>query len=171
MPWNGFIIGFFLAVGAGIPVVYVLIRSQQARRHAAERCARDASRMAGIGAMTGGLAHEIKNPLSTIGLNAQLLAEAFSDLSHDDEEKGRLLRRIDVLRHEVERLGDILQDFLQFAGEIHLELKRVNVNDLVEEIADFYLPQAEHNNITLRTELHQQPLEADVDASQLKQAI
>ncbi len=50
-------------------------RRQVERLASAERRARQAERLAEIGSMTGGLAHEIKNPLSTIGLNAQLLAE------------------------------------------------------------------------------------------------
>ncbi len=61
-----------------VPVMRILLRGAERRAREAERRARDAERLAELGAMTGGLAHEIKNPLSTIGLNAQLLGEAIT---------------------------------------------------------------------------------------------
>src|SRR5262245_33696157 len=75
----------------------VLRRRAEKRARDAERRARDAERLAELGSMTGGLAHEIKNPLSTIGLNAQLLAEGIRDADLPSEERGRLLRRLDAL--------------------------------------------------------------------------
>src|SRR5580765_2591660 len=105
-----------------------LVRRQLSRLRAAERRARAAERMAEIGAMTGGLAHEIKNPLSTIGLNAQLLAESLSELDAPADERARIINRIKALQRETERLRDILQDFLQFAGQVHLERRSTDVN-------------------------------------------
>jgi len=151
------------------------IRRSMAEVRSAERRARSAERLAEIGAMTGGLAHEIKNPLSTIGLNAQLLAEAVDELPGDravePEVRQRLTRRLAALRREVERLKGILTDFLNFAGEIRLDLHEVDVNRVVDELADFFAPQAQKQGVRLRTELAPQPLPARLDASQLKQAL
>jgi signal transduction histidine kinase len=171
MIWTGILIG--LAIGAliGVPVVWLELKRQVRRAKVAERRARRSQRMAEIGAMTGGLAHEIKNPLSTIGLNAQLLGEALGELEVPEHEKGRLVRRIDALRREADRLRDILQDFLQFAGEIHLDLSILDLNELVEELADFYLPQAQHHGVALRVELGSGPMRAQLDARQFKQAL
>lgn len=138
---------------------------------AAERRARAAERLAELGSMTGGLAHEIKNPLSTIGLNAQLLTEGVEELTVDDEQKGRLLRRLGSLRREVERLRGILTDFLEYAGELRLDPKPADLNTLVEELADFFMPQAEKQGIRLRTDLTPGPLPAHIDASSVKQAV
>ena len=55
--------------------------------------------------MTSGFAHEIKNPLSTIGLNAQLLSEGVADAALPEEERSRLLRRLDALGRKIERLS------------------------------------------------------------------
>ncbi|HBS30070.1 MAG TPA: two-component sensor histidine kinase, partial [Phycisphaerales bacterium] len=98
-------------------------------------------------------AHEIKNPLSTIGLNAQLLAEGIGELSVDDYEKHRLVRRLEGVRREVDRLRDILQDFLRFAGEVRLDVKPTDLNALVEELVDFYSPQAQQRGVSIRTDL------------------
>src|SRR5262245_35240725 len=83
--WTWAIVGLVVgAVAAGLAARWQIRRSL-AKVRAAERRARGAERLAEIGAMTGGLAHEIKNPLSTIGLNAQLLAEGLDELEGDPE--------------------------------------------------------------------------------------
>ncbi|MCW5767502.1 MAG: hypothetical protein KIT19_02375 [Phycisphaeraceae bacterium] len=138
---------------------------------AAERRARAAERMAEIGAMTGGLAHEIKNPLSTIGLNAQLLGEAIAELPVADDEKGRLTRRISSLRREVERLRGILTDFLRYAGDLKIERVPTDMNEVVRELIDFFLPQAESQGVRLRESIDSNRLMSEVDVPHLKQAL
>jgi signal transduction histidine kinase len=122
--------------------------------------------------MTGGLAHEIKNPLSTIGLNAQLLAEGLDELEGvDAESRQRLLRRLSSLRREVERLRGILTDFLNFAGEIRLDLGQADLNKVVDELCDFFQPQAQQQGVQLRTDLSPTPLIGRIDSPQVKQAV
>ena len=174
MLWTGILIGLGIGLAAAALLLRPLVRRQELRARAAERRARDAQRLAEIGAMTGGLAHEIKNPLSTIGLNAQLLGEGIGELEGADEhDKARLQRRIDTLRREVERLRDILQDFLNFAGSVRVEPRPTDLNRLVEELVDFYQAQAEHHGVRLRAELAPSspaPM-AQIDARHFKQAV
>ena len=162
-----------LGTGAAISAAFWWSANRRVVREvrAAERRARAAERLAELGSMTGGLAHEIKNPLSTIGLNAQLLAEGVDELEVDAEHKGRLLRRIGSLRREVERLRGILTDFLEYAGELRLDPKASDLNTVVEELADFYMPQAEKQGIRLRTDLTLGPLPAWIDVQAVKQAV
>ncbi len=165
---------FTLGVLAGLIVsaligVFVLRRSNKRARRA-ERRQQEAERLASLGAMTGGLAHEIKNPLSTIGLNAQLIREAIGELPVDAAERGRLERRVDVLRREVERLRDILEDFLRLAGALHVEPAPVDLNLVAEELADFFTPQAAAAGVRLRVEPGSTPIVALADAKHLKQA-
>jgi signal transduction histidine kinase len=170
---------FALGIVAGGLAVAVAARWQVrrsiVRARIAERRAKAAERLAEIGAMTGGLAHEIKNPLSTIGLNAQLLAEALDELPAErpaePEARNRMVKRLASLRREVERLRGILTDFLAYAGEMRLDLRPHDVNTVVEELADFLLPQAESQSIRLRTELASGPLTAPIDVGLLKQAM
>ncbi|MBN4060227.1 two-component sensor histidine kinase [Planctomycetaceae bacterium AH-315-I19] len=168
----GIFIGLALAVCLGLPIAWVIASRRLRRTRAAERRALAAERLAEIGAMTGGLAHEIRNPLSTVGMNAQLLAEGIEDLEGvDTDEQARLIRRIGTLRREVDRLGDILGDFLRFAGEVRLSTERADLNVVVEELTDFFTPQAEHEHVRMRTDLAPGPLWVRVDASQFKQAL
>ena len=95
--------------------------------------------------LVGGLAHEIKNPLSTINLNLKLLGE---DLGrHHDEEHHRLVRRLDRVQDETERLRLILEDFLRYAGKYELNLRRTDLCELICELRDFFLPQAEAHRL------------------------
>jgi signal transduction histidine kinase len=131
----------------------------------------EAERLAELGSMTSGLAHEIKNPLSTIGLNAQLLQEAVRESGLPDDERERLVRRIESLRREVERLAGILGDFLQFAGRMQLHIERVNVVKLVDELSDFYHSQCDKAGVVLRTQLPSEPVEVLIDEAMTKQAV
>lgn len=149
----------------------VLLRRQVAGLRAAQRRALASERMAEIGAMTGGLAHEIKNPLSTIGLNAQLLAEGIDELPVEPEEKGRLSRRVGALKREADRLRGILTDFLQYAGQLRIDPKPSDLNKLVEELADFFMPQAQAQGVRLKLDLADGPVMAALDVPQVKQAV
>lgn len=164
-------IGFGLGVIAAAGAAWAILRRHLRRVRAAERRARAAERMAEIGAMTGGLAHEIKNPLSTIGLNAQLLVEGIEELDTPESEKSRLLNRTRALQRETERLRGILADFLEFAGTIHLDRREADLNEVVAELADFFLPEAEQHGVRLHAQGADEPVRAVVDVRLVKQAL
>jgi signal transduction histidine kinase len=168
-----FVLGVVMGLVAMLPLMRVVLRrvEKRARARDAERRARDAERLAELGHMTSGLAHEIKNPLSTVGLNAQLLAEGIRESALPEEESQRLLRRLESLRREVERLGGILNDFLQFAGRMKLDPQPVDLRRLVEELSDFYHPQCTAAGVMLRTQLPQQEVIVKADEKLLKQAV
>jgi len=169
---TGVLGGFAVGAIATAIVWRWVVRRSLGRAQAAERRARAAERLAEVGAMTGGLAHEIKNPLSTIGLNAQLLQESIEELAINPDERGRLARRLGTLRREVDRLRGILTDFLEFAGELRLERKPADVRALVEELADFFHPQAAQHGVRLRLDLGADGAQvAEIDAAHVKQAL
>lgn len=121
--------------------------------------------------MTRGLAHEIKNPLSTVGLNAQLLREEILDSSLADSDRDRMVRRVDALAREATRLSDVLNDFLRYAGRLQLDARPTDLRSTVQELADFFAPQAEQARVLLRLELPDAPVVAHVDGSLLKQVL
>lgn len=122
-----------------------------------------------LGQLAGGLAHEIKNPLSTINLNLNLLAEDLSRYS--DEPHRRCQRRLVSVQEEATRLRDILEDFLRFAGKYELQLATVDLRRLVGELADFFAPQAEAARVVMRTTLPPGPVRSCVDENLIKQAL
>jgi signal transduction histidine kinase len=133
-----------------------------------ERRARDAERLAELGTLTGGLAHEIKNPLSTVQLNLQLLAE---DLSPDNPAYPRSNNRLKTVQKETGRLRDILEDFLRYAGKLELDRHPTNLNELLQDLVDFFLPQAQSQRARVRLRPSEQPLLATIDPKLIKQAV
>ncbi|HZW29591.1 MAG TPA: histidine kinase dimerization/phospho-acceptor domain-containing protein, partial [Isosphaeraceae bacterium] len=104
-----------------------------------------------ISQLAGGLAHEIKNPLSTVSLNLDLLAEDFQN--PETPRDRRVLQRVERLRHEIHRLSGILENFLRFARIQELKLEVIDLNAVLEELHDFYEPHAATKSIVLRTRL------------------
>ncbi len=98
-----------------------------------------------IARLAGGLAHEIKNPLSTIRLNMQLLAEEFGD--GDSPRERRALGKIDVVQRECQRLQDLLDDFLNFAKVRQLDLKPSDLSTQVRQVLEFFRPKARQAGI------------------------
>jgi signal transduction histidine kinase len=125
--------------------------------------------LAELGTLTGGLAHEIKNPLSAIKLNLQLLAEDF-ELAEDDVGR-RHFKRLRRLQDEVQRLHDILGDFLRFVANQELQTEEVDLRQALEELIDFFRPQAEAARVVLRGLMPPQPVFVDVDVPLFKQAV
>lgn len=162
--WGGLVVG--LLVGALAAVVYFRKVPERVRR--AERRARESERLAYLGSLAGGLAHEIKNPLSTLHVNLQLLEEDLGSMG--EAESGRYTSRMNVLRREVRRLEEVLEDFLRYARRHQLELKSENVNDILDEILDFITPEASQVGVGITRGLAADLRRCLVDAGRLKQA-
>lgn len=171
MDAGAFVVGLGLGgLVSALTAWYVLTRYVRDVR-AAERRARNAERLAEIGAMTGGLAHEIKNPLSTIGLNAQLLVESLADLDIESDTRRRLITRAETLGRETERLREILAEFLEFAGQFHLDLHPADIDALVEELVDFYSPEAERFGVRIMVHPGAGDRPVQLDRRLVKQAL
>src|SRR5205085_6591557 len=144
---SGFVWGLLL--GGAVAALLAAVATSWLRRRIAtlERRTLHAERLAEIGSLTGGLAHEIKNPLSTIQLNLQLLQE---DLLPDNPAYSRLVSRLATVHRETSRLREILDDFLRYAGRIELDRRPTELNCLLEELVDFFAPQAQLQRVQLR---------------------
>jgi len=161
------------AVGAAIALAVSLraSRAREVRARASERTSIEATRRGEMVDMANGLAHEIRNPLSTVALNAQLLREDILDATLPEEESGRLVRRVDALAREAARLKDILEDFLRFAGRMQLDAQPTDLREVLAELADFFAPQAQASGVIIRVQSPDAPVMQHVDAALLKQAM
>ena len=102
----------------------------------------------GLSKLTGELAHEIKNPLSTIKINLELVSEELEDsgpaesgkmgTERDSRKLARALRKIAVIQKEANRLEQILDGFLRYVDMTELQLAGVNINELLSDMVDFY---------------------------------
>ncbi len=127
--------------------------------------------LAEMGKLAAGLAHELKNPLSTLKLNLQLLEEDLAALPDSTPPKQRSLTRITTLKKEADRLRHTLDDFLRFAGRLELRTSPVPLNRVVEELVDFIHPQAQANKIRVHTALAAENPLCPLDDNLFKQAL
>lgn len=98
-----------------------------------------------IAQLAGALAHEIKNPLSVIGMNMDLLAEELTDIPLPAAR--RALDRVDIVQKQCSRLQVLLDDFLRFARVRRLELSPGSLNEQINRVLDFFLPQAKEAGV------------------------
>lgn len=100
-----------------------------------------------IARLAGGLAHEIKNPLSTIRLNMELLAEDFSD-SEEPRER-RALAKVRVVLGQIDRLQQVLEDFLAYTRVRQVTLEPSDLNGEIRRVLDFFRPKARESGIEI----------------------
>jgi len=126
-------------------------------------------RLTELSQLAGGLAHEIKNPLSTINVNLRLLAEDIQ--RHEDDEHRRWLRRLVGVQTEADRLKATLDDFQRLAGKVELSCQRADLRTVVDEVVAFFAPQAEADHVILRSRLPDDPVICNIDVNLIKQAL
>src|SRR5580704_11396006 len=119
--------------------------------------------------LAGGFIHEVKNHISTLGLNLQLLAEDFSDPQNPRERRAH--ERIERLQHECERLVGVSNDFLRFARAEKLHLEPAGLDDVVGEMVDFISPTAKQKGIKITWYPGGSLPQARVDRDLFKQAL
>ncbi len=124
-----------------------------------------ATRLAAISRITGGVAHEIKNPLNAIALRLELLRARLGDPDP------ALASEIDVLSKEVLRLDRVVKTFLDFSRPVDVHLQDVDLGALAREVTEFMTPQARASDITVEFSAPPEPLPMRGDPDLLKQAI
>jgi len=100
-----------------------------------------------IARLAGSLAHEIKNPLSTIRLNMELLAEDLGEPQSPAQR--RAVKRVEIVCRECQRLQALLDDFLNYAKVRRLKLQPSDLNHQIDDVLDFFAPEAEEAGIEI----------------------
>lgn len=126
-------------------------------------------RQAYLKALAEGLAHELKNPLSILRMNIQLLREEAED--EDSVFARKIKRRGEILEMQTRRLQETLDEFLRFARGAPVEITRCNVNELLQELLDFTAGERPKNDVRLLTDLPDDVPEIEADPNLLKQAL
>jgi len=125
----------------------------------------EAERLAAVGKMAAMITHEVRNPLSSIGLNTELLEE---ELGGGPSEAKDLLRAI---HHEVDRLTAITEEYLAFARLPKPKLAYEAVNPMVGALAAFVREDLAAKKVALAIDLSDGDPIALIDAAQLRQCL
>jgi len=135
-----------------------------AQRVKLEHRIRESERMAYIGQVTTSLSHEIRNPLSSVQMNLQILKK-------NESLKGNDQRRIDISIREVRRLEHILKELLDFAKPIQLKFQRFALNNMIRSCSELLEIKFREKGVCLVIDLASGMPHIRADKEKLEQAI
>ena len=122
-------------------------------------------------ALTGGLAHEIKNPLGSLSIHIQLLQQEIKDLECSSEQREDISLSLNTINSEIIRLNKIVTDFLNSVRPQKIILQPVNFYEYLSKVIDFIKPELEYQNIKMEYECSDSTLMVAIDENLFKQVI
>jgi len=149
-----------------LALFYVLWLLKRAQMVEAE--AHMADQLAYLGTLASGLAHEIRNPLNAINLNLQMIEEEMNSDEPNSAETGLLL---EGAKQEIRRLDRLATNFLFFARPFEIEKQSLDLNQIVNEVAELVARECEASQILLQIRTAASSITLKGDQDLLKQAI
>ncbi len=113
-----------------------------------ERRLRNAQKLAALHTLSAGVAHEIRNPLSALDLNAHLLEE---ELREQHVGSSKVSAYLDVVNVEIRRLKGILDSFLKFARPAAVEMREIRIEEVVAHIVQLLHYETAERQVRLET--------------------
>ena len=137
-------------------------------------------KLAALGRLMAGVAHEVKNPLNAMTIHLELLKQKLE--MHQAIKEGRaappvaaqnvdMQKHVNVISHEIRRLDEVMMGFLKFARPDELKLQPVSLADLISDVVTTVGPEAEKNDVSIRVECPPALPEINADSAMLRQAI
>jgi PAS domain S-box-containing protein len=122
-------------------------------------------RLAAIGRLTSGVAHEVKNPINAIVVHLEVLRQKLQQVDPDAR------RHIDVIGSEIQRLDRVVQTLVDFTRPVELRLSEIDLRRLVDEVVVLASPDAERHGVSIVRDFPREGLFVKVDADLVKQAV
>jgi signal transduction histidine kinase len=129
----------------------------------------NSARLAAVGKMAAMITHEVRNPLSAIGLNTELLVEELGELDGERGAEARALCR--AINTEVDRLAEITETYLEFARLPEPKLHPEDLNELVTKAVQFVLKDIESKGGEVVVTLDPGLPPVEIDHAQIRQAL
>jgi signal transduction histidine kinase len=156
----GLIVGLTCALAA---VVYRgMISPLRLGLHQSQTIIERQEKLASLGVLASGVAHEIRNPLTALKMRLFSLTRTVPTIAHNED--------LGIISNEINRLERIVKDFLQFARPSEPELARVSASQILQEVYELLKPQLTRSAIELKL-APAADLWVRVDANQIKQVL
>jgi signal transduction histidine kinase len=187
-PWVGWSPHLMLVALAGLPAVTLGLVADRERRARGEverlndeltgtlsrlQTAQQelvvAERMATVGRLSLRIAHEVRNPISAIELNAEMLEDIVRE--RDDLDMKEAAGLVAAIRDQVTTLDALTEEYLAFARFPRPHFEEESINHLVQELADFVRPVATRQGLTIRVEVDPNVPIMEIDRGLLRQAV
>jgi len=162
--WIGAAAAAFILMVAFLYVLRLLRRTRLL-----EAQAQMDDRLAYVGALAAGLAHEIRNPLNVLSMNLQMLEEDIASRATDEAGEARVY--LSALQGEIRRLSNLVNNFLSYARPTQPRFESRDLNRVLAEICQFIRPEFESRGITLRQELSPYLPPVEMDEGLIRQAV
>jgi signal transduction histidine kinase len=122
-------------------------------------------RLAAIGRLTSGVAHEVKNPINAIVVHLELLREKMREVDPDTR------RHMDIIGREIHRLDRVVQTLVDFNRPLELRLADFDLRRVMEEVALLAAPESARQGVKIETNLGSEAVPVRADADLIKQAL
>jgi PAS domain S-box-containing protein len=122
-------------------------------------------KLADLGRITSGIAHEVKNPLNAMVIHLEILRSKIENGAADPKPQ------LEILDSEIKRLDRVVQTFLNFTRPLEIKLEPVDVNAIVNQVVVLAGMEAAERGVTINREMVSGPLVVNGDADMLKQAL
>lgn len=146
------------------------LREREAQLKEKQEALLRAEQLAAVGRISAQIAHEVRNPLSSIGLNVDLLNEALSKGQFSSEEDAKeAAQLLAAVTREVDRLTDVTEQYLAMAKPHKPALQPEDIEQVLDTVLDFSRPELERAEIRVETDYAKDGSKALADENQLKQ--
>ncbi len=122
-------------------------------------------RLAAIGRLTSGVAHEVKNPINSIVVHLELLREKMRAADPDTR------RHLEVIEKEIHRLDRVVGTLVDFSRPVELRLSELDLRRLTEDVVSLAAPEAARQGVSIETEFAEEPLPVRADGDLVKHAL
>jgi PAS domain S-box-containing protein len=122
-------------------------------------------RLAAVGRLTSGVAHEVKNPINAIVVHLEVLRQKLKELDPDTR------RHMDVIGTEIRRLDRVVQTLVDFTRPMELRLVEVDLRKSLDEVTNLASPDAEKHGVHVIRDISEETLPVKIDADLVKQAL
>jgi len=121
-------------------------------------------RLHALGELTAGLAHEIKNPLASLKGSAEIIGSEI-------EEESPKRKMVEIHKKELDRLNSLLERFLEFARPAHLDVKQVNICEIIDQTMVLLESQPRKEQVKLSWRKPAEPLRMNGDKEKITQVL